>query len=121
MDDIDIYRLKQYRHENEAWGRSLNFLKQENAFLKIRLSEVLDNSSDHKTLAFGEHFQNLFILKDEYFDNLLIDIHEQEKKINENFKIIENQKKLRNEMQRIEKRFFNLRKEFNEYLFFNNY
>ena len=121
MDNINIYRLKQYRHENEAWERLLDFLKQENAFLKIRLSELIDNSIDKKTLAFAEHFQNLFILKDEFIDKRLIDIHEQEKNFRKNLKVVANQEKLRKDIQQLEKRFFDLKKEFNEYLFLNKY
>ncbi|HTB53586.1 MAG TPA: hypothetical protein VK718_12520 [Ferruginibacter sp.] len=119
MNNTGIYRLKQYRHENEAWERLLNFLKQENAFLKIRLSELLDNSSDKKTLAFAEHFQNLFILKDEFIDKALTDVDEQEKKIRGNVAVLKDQEKLRNEIQHLEKLFSDLKKEFNEYLFFN--
>jgi hypothetical protein len=120
MNNIDTYTLKQYHHENEAWERLLNFLKQENAFLKIRLSELLDNSSDKKSLALAEHFQTQFILKDELVDKVLMNVHEQEKKIRENIAILKKRDQLRNEIQQLEKLFFDLKKEFNQYLFFNN-
>jgi hypothetical protein len=104
------------------WGRMLEFFKQENTFLKNRLSEVLDLSSDKNFLALAEQFQNKFILKDEYIDELRHDINEQVQGLCNNAESIINtritkrQEKLRNEMEYFEKDFNKLKNEFNKYL-----
>jgi hypothetical protein len=118
-------KLKQYHHENLTWVRSLEFLKQENSFLKNRLSEVVDITSDRDILAQAEHFQNQFIIKDEFLDQLRHDVHEQERILTEKYVrtgnglddyVSNRQKKLREQMEYLERDFANLRKEFNHYL-----
>jgi hypothetical protein len=118
-------KLKQYHHENLTWVRSLEFLKQENSFLKNRLSEVVDITSDRDVLAQAEHFQNQFIIKDEFLDQLRHDVHEQERILTEKYVrtgtglddyVSNRQKKLREQMDYLEKDFASLRNEFNHYL-----
>ena len=122
MSLVKITKPDQFHHENKTWNRMLEFFKQENNFLKNRLSEVLDNSTDKEFLALAEHFQNRFIIKDEYIDELRHDINEQDKKLTEsstNFidnKLIIRQEKLGNEMEYFEKDFNKLKNEFNKYL-----
>ncbi len=100
----------------------LEFFKQENTFLKNRLSEVLDHGTDKEFLALAEQFQNKFILKDEYFDELRHDINEQDQALIEftgrliHDKLIKRQERLRNEMEFLEKDFNMLKNEFNKYL-----
>ncbi len=100
----------------------LEFFKQENTFLKNRLSEVLDHSSDKNFLALAEQFQNKFILKDEYIDELRHDINVQNDNLHDNTgapddnKLVKNQEKLRNEIEYFEKDFNLLKNEFNKYL-----
>lgn len=100
----------------------LEFFKQENSFLKTRLSEVLDHSTDKNFLALAEQFQNKFILKDEYIDELRHDINQQDQHLVENTKntvdnkLTKRQEKLRNEMEYFEKDFNMLKNEFNKYL-----
>jgi hypothetical protein len=117
--------LKQFHHENMTWVRSLDFFKQENSHLKNRLSEVVDLSADRNFLAQAEHFQNQFIIKDEFLDQLRHDVSEQEKMLTERYQrnghgvdiqMQERQKKLREQMEYLEKDFTNLRNEFNNYL-----
>ena len=94
----------------------------ENILFKNRLSEVVDNSTDKEFLALAEHFQNRFIIKDEYIDELRHDINEQDKKLTEStanyidINLIKRQEKLRNEMEYFEKDFNKLKNEFNKYL-----
>jgi hypothetical protein len=38
--------LSQYRHENESWKRYLQFIQQENNFLKNRLAQVLQHDTE---------------------------------------------------------------------------
>lgn len=118
-------KLKQYHHENLTWVRSLEFLKQENSFLKNRLSEVVDVTSDRDVLAQAEHFQNQFIIKDEFLDQLRHDVHEQERILTEKYVrtgngvddyVSNRQRKLREQMEYLERDFASLRNEFNRYL-----
>ena len=121
-------KMDQYQHENMMWARSLDFFKQENAFLKNRLSEVVDKTSDKYFLAQAEHFQNQFIIKDEFIDELKHDVMEQlmllkEKAKRQLFiaedldgKYTERQDNLRDQMIYLEKDFTTLRNEFQNYL-----
>lgn len=100
----------------------LEFFKQENTFLKNRLSEVVDHSTDKDFLALAEQFQNKFIIKDEIIDELRHDINSQDVDLinrKENLvdnKLLKRQEKLRNEMEYFEKDFNQLKNEFNKYL-----
>ncbi|GAB2816606.1 hypothetical protein GCM10027043_16390 [Ferruginibacter profundus] len=118
-------KLDQYRHEYHTWKRMLEFFKQENAFLKTRLSEVVDRNTDKEFLALAEHFQNQFIIKDEFMDELRHDINEMEAELKTpsgSAKIITDKKteakqtRLRNEIEYLEKNFTQLKNEFNKYL-----
>lgn len=119
-------KLDQYRHEYMTWKRMLEFFKQENAFLKTRLSEVVDRNTDREFLALAEHFQNQFIIKDEFMDELRHDVNELEsitkvitgapKNTTPDKKIEIKQNKLRNEIEYLEKNFTQLKNEFNKYL-----
>jgi hypothetical protein len=124
MSPVKILKTEQFHHENKTWIRLLEFFKQENYFMKNRLSEVLDNSMDKSFLALAEQFQNKFILKDEYIDELRHDINEQDELLSNQPKegLIDNklakaQGKLRNEMDYFEKDFYNLKSDFNKYLY----
>lgn len=122
MAPVKISKPDQFHHENKTWGRLLEFFKQENTFLKNRLSEVVDHSADKDFLALAEQFQNKFIIKDEIIDELRHDINLQNvDMINSNdslvdSKLIKRQEKLRNEMEYFEKDFIQLKNEFNKYL-----
>ena len=122
MAPVKISKPDQYHHENKTWGRLLDFFKQENIFLKNRLSEVVDHSADKDFLALAEQFQNKFIIKDEIIDELRHDINLQNVDlINRNDSLVDNklikrQEKLRNEMEYFEKDFIQLKNEFNKYL-----
>lgn len=117
-------KLDQFQHEGLTWVRSLEFLKIENAHLKNRLSQVVDKTSDKYFLAHAEHFQNQFIIKDEFIDELKHDVNEQvgfiveySKKHDESPQEFEiRQEKLRDQMQYLEKDFSALRGEFYGYL-----
>ncbi len=115
----------QFQYENQTWERLLEFLKQENAYLKNRLSEVLDHNTNKDFLPQAEHYQNLFIVKDEFMDEMRHDVHEQEtalKKVSDtvkdsiDIKLVKMQEKLRNEMEFLEKDFIKIKNEFNKYL-----
>ena len=122
MAPVKISKPGQFHHENKTWARLLEFFKQENTFLKNRLSEVVDHSADKDFLALAEQFQNKFILKDEYIDELRHDINVQhmdlinDKDCLVDNKLMKRQEKLRNEMEYLEKDFARLKNEFNKYL-----
>lgn len=119
-------KIHQYEYEGMMWTRSLEYLKQENAYLKDRLTEVVDHNSDKYFLAQAEHFQNQFIIKDEFLDELKHDVNEQidllklqESGQSNNTKseqITSRQDKLRDQMVFIERDFLNLRNDFQKYL-----
>lgn len=124
MSHIKISGMDQYLHENLTWDRALDFYLQENAFLKTRLSQVLDKNTDKNLVALAEQFQNRFIHNDEYMKDLQTDIVMLQRllknfiarpKPDEN-KIVQKHKKLRNEMESFEKNFAKLIKEFNQFL-----
>jgi hypothetical protein len=122
MSTVKISKTEQFHHENKTWLRLLEFFKQENYFMKTRLSEVLDHSVDRDFLAIAEQFQNKFILKDEFIDELRHDINKLDQILNDNPGgsvdniLIKTQGKLRNEMEYFEKDFTALKNEFNKYL-----
>lgn len=63
-------KINQLLQEQEAWKRSLEFYKQENALLKYRLSEMVDKSDGDHFLQTAEYFQNEFLIKDEWLQRL---------------------------------------------------
>jgi hypothetical protein len=125
MVNSNLLRLEHYYHEYLTWERTLDFFKQENAFLKTRLSQVVDKKMDKDFLAHAEHFQNQFIIKDEFIDELNHDVHEMQGvceremkilKINPDKKTESRHNKLRNEIEFLEKNFTQLKNEFNKYI-----
>lgn len=113
MATVEILKPGQFIHENKTWLRLLEFFKQENTILKNRLAEVLDHKTDNEFLALAEHFQNMFIIKDEFIDELRHDVNLQvqalttKEKGMPDQKIIKRQEKLRNEMEYMETDFQN--------------
>ena len=108
-----------------TWLRSIDFFRQENSFLKNRLAEVVDGTTDRDFLAQAEHFQNQFIIKDEFLDELRHDVQEQERDLTHRFRhqnfspdsaMRDRQQQLRGQMHYLEKEFNSLRYEFNNYL-----
>jgi hypothetical protein len=122
MAIVEILKPGQFMHENKTWLRLLEFFKQENTVLKTHLAEVLDQKTNKEFLALAEHFQNQFIIKDEFIDELRHDVNLQidaltgkdKSKLEET--MIKKQEKLRNEMEYMETDFSKLKNEFNRYL-----
>lgn len=122
MAPVKISKPDQFHHENKTWGRLLDFFKQENTILKNRLSEVVDQTAGKTFLALAEQFQNKFIIKDEYIDELRHDINaldfdlvNRKDNVVDN-KLLKRQEKMRNEMEYFENDFSKLKNEFNKYL-----
>jgi len=115
----------QNRYEHLTWLRILDFIRQENAALKTRLSQVLDYITDQDFLNMAEHFQNRFVLKDDCIDELKRDI----KLLERSFERVVSEVKvpgeanlqamhtrLRNEMEAFEMSFIQLKNQFNRHL-----
>ena len=118
---MTIIQNNQIRHEHKSWQRSLEFFRQENALLKYRLSEMVDNNEQNHFLPIAEYFQNKLLLKDEALNRLMKSVSEFDvelnkvpgtKKVPEN--LIRQQKKMRNDILQFEKKILNLSNEFNE-------
>ncbi len=125
LHDVDILRkTEQYLHECAAWLRLLDFFKQENSYLKTRLSVVVDHKTDRDFLNKAEHYQNLFILKDEFINEIAKDAKMHEEKLKQashgrragEEKLVRQQRKLRNEVEHLEKEFTKMKNDFNREL-----
>ena len=73
----------QYIFETSSWIRLIDFLHQENAYLKTRLSEVMDDITNNQNLALAEHFQNQFLVKDDAYDHMKNDLQRHVEKWNQ--------------------------------------
>lgn len=124
MNKKKITKHDQFLHEVQTWDRSLDFYKQENNFLKTRLSHVLDNNSDRNFLAFAEQFNSRFLFMDDYIKDLKRDLSQQVNMLNQFImgnvtqqRPLENlQKKLRTEMVKFEKNVTAIKYDFNQQL-----
>lgn len=118
--NTNIPKQDHFAHENKTWTRSLDFFKQENAYLKTRLSVVTDIKNDKEFIQLAEYFQNQFLLKDEFIKGLQVDITRQmgdimqngnsHKKLND---IGNRQESLRKQISYFETDFSRLKNEFN--------
>ena len=120
-DKMETLKRDQFEHENKTWERSLDFFKQENAFLKNRLSAVLDSKeNDNELLNLAEYFQNQFLFKDEFISELKTDITNQNSEIQQMIngkipsEILSRQEILRKEMSYFKSDFSRLKNEFNQ-------
>ncbi len=122
----EISILEQFRHENETWKRSLEFIVEENIILKNRLADILKetNNNDEGLLERLENFQNHFLKEDEIIKFLRKEISEEDKLLTQEIYVDGNlykdirmkQKKLRKGIEIVEQRFNKLKQEFNTYI-----
>lgn len=119
-----LSKTEQFLQECAGWIRLLDFFKQENIYLKNRLSFVVDHKAETDFLPLAEQFQNQFILKDEFITEISQDVKKQlamladtaEKKITEEEKLAKTQQKLRNEIEFLEKDFSSNKNQFNKFI-----
>lgn len=111
----------QFEQEYKSWQRSLEFFRQENALLKYRLSEMVDNDVENQFLQMAEYFQNELLLKDEGLKKLisntrdfLAELSEVKNGKKHQEELVDKQEEMRKEILQFEKRFLNLSHEFNE-------
>lgn len=118
-------KIRQFRHESDTWKRSLEFMMQENVNLKTRLAEVLQAiSSDDDILNAAEQYQNEFIREDEAIhllrrdiaklDNLLVrEAYDDGRLVRD---VLNQRKKLSQEIRDTVAEFNKLKFDFNNYL-----
>jgi hypothetical protein len=117
-------KTDQFQHENNTWLRALDFLRHENTVLKNRLADIIKQKVDKDLLERAEAFLTAFLNKDAVFALLRSDIKEQEKALQQaaslqngfDQKLAAKQKKLREDMQKMEFEFSRLKSGFNDYL-----
>lgn len=114
---------REIKHHNKNFQGSLDFFQQENALLKYRLSEIVDDSEERGFLQLAEYFQNELLLNDERLSQLAKRLHllsdqistyGKNKNISENFAAI--QDKFRTDLLEFETRFLSLSEDFNQKL-----
>jgi hypothetical protein len=116
----------QFEPESKAWERSLELIKQENALLKYRLSEMVDFSDEKDFVQMAEYFQNELLLKDDALDKLVKELKSFSNEINgqktneDSEKIIYKHDKLRSSMAQLEEEFLQLANEFNRKMLEND-
>jgi citrate synthase len=117
---MKVENQNQFGHEHTAWQRKLDFLMQENALLKYRLSEIVDCNEEKGFLQMAEYFQNELLLKDEALNKLIkklkifadqFHVQNDRSKLEE---IIKSHDELRNCISQLEKEFLHLSNQFNQ-------
>ncbi|HMO31383.1 MAG TPA: hypothetical protein PKE63_07465 [Lacibacter sp.] len=118
-------KLEIFHQENSTWLRTLDYMEQENVFMKNRLSKVVDIYNSHDVLEWAEHYQNKILMNEEAIDLLKHDIQLQEKRLASEYlfeghplkdEIITAQEQLRRQMDYVETDFFNMKKAFSDYV-----
>lgn len=116
--------IEQFIYESEEWGRLLAFLRQENVFYKSRLADVVNNSEDEDVLLSAEKFQEDFLSQDRMIDFLYSELSKQTNLLQKDIyvdgeifrDVVQNQKKLRSDIQKAEAIFSKTKTEFAHYL-----
>lgn len=101
-----------------SWLRLVEFFRQENALLKYRLSEMVDNSDDGRFLQTAEYFQNELLLKDESLKKLIKELQDYSDIIQNkpalSPQLINTHNKLRNDILQFGENYQSLSRDFNE-------
>ena len=121
---VNTSGLDQFLHENQTWERALDYFLQENAFLKMRLSQVLDRNTDRSFVALAEHFQTCFVQMDECMKDLRKEILLSQKALKagdlnqatELARMYSRHQKLQTDMNYLQKKFAELTTEFNHHV-----
>ncbi|HRD58679.1 MAG TPA: hypothetical protein PK504_11550 [Ferruginibacter sp.] len=121
MNKSLIQAPEKYRHELLAWERSLDYHKQENAYLKMYLAELIDKYNEVDLVTTAEYFNNKFVFIDELILTLHQDIRLQSQMLKQHIGgehlqdelILKLQVRLRNEMEKFVQENTALKNEFN--------
>jgi hypothetical protein len=117
--DMIKARIAQLMLENETWLRTLDYLRQENTFLKNRLAQFAQRDMNPGILNTLETYQNQFLDKDTVITLLRKDISVQELAIEKSVDVDDVTKKqdqLRTDMRSMEREFSKLQKDFAKFL-----
>lgn len=101
------------------WLRQLDFVKQENAWLKTRLAAMLDGNADANVLPQAEYFQNQFICNDELIEDLqqqVIQLNTLKPQSSAHKSLAVRQTALRSKMEGFENDFISLKNEFGKFV-----
>lgn len=114
----------QFLQEHTEWERRLEFITQENALLKFRLSEMVDVSEDKGFLELAENFQNELLLVDEKLQNLIKELKslshtfKQLNSVKEKEQLIKQHSNLRKSISQVAEKFLHFTNEFNKKMLF---
>jgi len=115
---MNLAQNNQIKHEHMSWLRLVEFFRQENALLKYRLSEMVDNSDDGRFLQTAEYFQNELLLKDESLKKLIKELQDYSDIIQNkpalSPQLINTHNKLRNDILQFGENYQSLSRDFNE-------
>lgn len=121
INPMTFLNKKQFEYEYNAWARKIEYFTQENALLKYRLSEMVDDNEEKKFLQIAEFFQNELLLQDDLLKKLIKELKgfqnllsgfQGEKKISDN--LVTNHDKLRKNILQFENKFLAFSNEFNQ-------
>jgi len=106
--------LEIFNIELSSWLRSLDFMEQENAFLKNNLSRILDTFNEDGLINWADDYQGIILQREAVMDLLREDILKQEALIAAsvynhhsfvNNRVAAVQKEIRSKIQYVEKEF----------------
>lgn len=116
-------RAQQYGHEVDTWLRTLDYLQQENIYLKNRVADLLKYEMNNGILEKVEFFHNKFIDKDAVLSLLRHDIAQLADNIERangngmSKQMLLKEEHLRRDMEKMEVEFGKLKSDFNQYVF----
>lgn len=116
--------LQQCIFESNQWVRLLTFLKQENAYCKSRLAEVVATIENDRNLIEAEEFNDQFLSQDSMIDFLAYEIKKHNKLLEKELyvhgeslkELVKNQRILNRNIQNAEDIFSKTKKGFTVYL-----
>lgn len=108
---------KQIEYEIDSWKRFIFFIQEENMLMKKRLAEITQNEVEKQLIEFIEYYQNTLIIEDNVSALCRNDITTHENNIEKLKQGVKQffleHKKLRKEIELIERFFNKLKFEFN--------
>ena len=124
MSTVIQESIRHFQNESDLWMRLLEFICQENNYLKNQLADIVCQDINNEMLCKAEEFQNRFIEEEEMIALVQKDIHKfndwlfcllaQNEMDNDKYRLM--RKKLRNEIEQLEQHFNNLKFEFLNYV-----
>ncbi len=119
--NMHIRTLEIFVLENSTWLRSLDYIEQENDYLKNNLSRILDSFNEKELINWADEYQGIILQREAAMNLLRHDILKQEALIAStrynpatitNNKIFSAQKEIRSKIEYMEKEFQILKNSF---------